>query len=165
MAMSSRDKVVTKASASIPPICRVLITNFEPLFAFSGAILLFINPEQYLSSLTRGQGARTYQSSQQWIYTQLAGGWLLIVFLESVILRLVDDLRVWRLICVAMLLSDICYTHSCAQAVGGWSEWLIVPHWTTEDWIAFVTTWPFVLSRVAIVTGLGIGHGRSAKTN
>lgn len=162
--MATHDGAVIKATTAIPAILRILITTFEPLFAFAGVILLFINPQQYLSSLTRGQGAETYKPSQQWVYTQLAGGWLLIVFLETVLLRLVDDLRVWRLTCVAILISDVCYTHSCAQAVGGWSEWLNVTHWTTEDWIAFATTWPFVLSRIAIVTGVGIEHDRSTKT-
>lgn len=154
----------TKATTSIPAVYRVLINTLEPLFAFSGAILLLIKPQQYLDSLTRGQGGGAYDPSQQWVYTQLSGGWLLIVFLEAVILRLVDDLRVWRLVCIGILLSDICYTHSCAQALGGWSEWLNVTHWTLEDWTVTITTWPFVLTRVAIVLGFGIRGGSSIKS-
>lgn len=154
--MSTRDVTVTKATTAIPTVYRVLINSFEPFFAFAGAILLFVKPSQYLDSITRGQGARLYHPSQQWIYTELAGGWLLIVFLEAVLLRLVDDLRVWRLVCMAMLLSDVCYTHSCAQAVGGWAEWLNLAHWTVEDWTCAVTTWPFVLCRVAILSGIAV---------
>lgn len=58
---------------------------------------------------------------------------------------------------MGMLLSDVCYTHSCAQAVGGWSEWVKIGEWTAEDWMVTVTTWPFVLARVAIVLGIGVG--------
>lgn len=157
--MSFKQPAIIKASETIPGIYRALITNLEPAFALAGAILLLVKPEQYLSSLTRGAGAAAYVPSHQWIYTQLAGGWLVIVFCEGVILRLVDDLRVWRLVCIGVLLSDALYTHSCAQAVGGWNEWLQITHWTLEDWTVTVTTWPFVLTRLAIVLGLSIqGH-------
>lgn len=162
--MNGEGVASTKATAVIPFVYRILITRLEPLFALAGVILLFVNPEQYLDSLTRGQGAAAYDPSLQWILTQLAGGWLLIVFLEAVILTLVDDLRVWRLVCVAMLLSDICYTHSCAQALGGWGEWLDVTHWTGEDWTATITTWPFVLTRAAIVLRLGVRDDDKAKS-
>lgn len=161
--MAQSDSNAVKATMAIPWIQRLLVTTFEPLFALSGSILVCIKPEQYLSSLTRGQGAATYHPSQQWVYTQLAGGWLVIVFLEAVILRLVDDLRLWRLICLAILLSDALYTHSCAQAVGGWGEWLNIAHWTIEDWTVTITTWPFVFSRIAIVLGLGIRGGGRGK--
>lgn len=154
--MASANGKAIKATTAIPWIQRLLITTLEPLFALSGSILLCIRPEQYLSSLTRGQGAEIYSPSQQWIYTQLAGAWLVIVFLEAVILRLVDDLRIWRLICWAILLSDVLYTHSCAQAVGGWGEWLNLAHWTLEDWTVTITTWPFVFSRISIVLGFRI---------
>lgn len=157
--MATSNGTVVKATTAIPAVYRILITSFEPLFAFSGAILLLIRPEQYLDSLTRGQGAEAYRASEQWVYTQLSGGWLVIVFLEAVILRLVDDLRLWRLVCMAILLSDVLYTHSCAQAVGGWSEWLQLAHWTLEDWTITITTWPFVLTRVAIVLGVGVNDG------
>lgn len=75
-------------------------------------------------------------------------------------LRFVDDVRVWKLLCMAILLSDILYTHSCAEAVGGWTEWFKLSNWTMEDWLVTLTTWPFVLIRVAIVLGIGHRDGR-----
>lgn len=122
--MTARSQNVTRATDAIPPLIRTLITTLEPLLALSGAVLLLTHPQLYLSSLTRNTA--TSDPSQQWIYTQLAGGWLLIVFLEAVLLRLVDDVRVWRLVCWALLASDVCYTHACALAVGGWGEWVVV---------------------------------------
>jgi hypothetical protein len=56
---------------------------------------------------------------------------------------------------MGMLLSDLAYTHSVAEAVGGWQEWVILQNWTVEDWFVTITTWPFVLTRIAIVLGIG----------
>jgi hypothetical protein len=55
-----------------------------------------------------------------------------------------------------MLLSDLAYIHSVAEALGGWHEWLQVQNWTAEDWVVTITTYPFVLSRIAIVLGIGL---------
>lgn len=64
-----------------------------------------------------------------------------------------------------MLMSDALYTHSCAEAVGGWGTWLMVSDWTRDDWIVFVTTWPFVLSRLTIMLGFGLkGRSESERT-
>ena len=160
--MASKSDAPTKASTTIPSLCRIPLLYFEPLFALAGAILVYVDPLIYVSQLTRNN-VRTLDASANFIYTELAGAWLHFAFTEAVVLRFVDDVRVWRLLCMGMLLSDIPYCHSVAQAVGGWGEWLIVSHWTREDWIAAVTTWPFVLSRVAIVLGIGFKGSESGK--
>ena len=81
---------------------------------------------------------------------------MFISFTEAIIFRLVDDLKLWRLLCMGILLSDIAYCHSCAEAVGGWGEWVRLANWTMDDWIVTVTTWPFVFARLAIVFGIGL---------
>lgn len=145
----------TGQSTAIPYLYRFLLLNVEPLFALNGAILVLFKPDMYLSTMTRGM-LSTIQPSSRFIYTQLAGGWLFLAFAEGVILRLVDDLRVWRLLCLGILLgSDIAYCHSCAQALGGWDVWLRVMDWTKEDWAVSLGTWPFVFVRLAIVMGIG----------
>ena len=63
------------------------------------------------------------------------------------------------MVATAILLSDVLYTHSLAQAVGGWGEWIVLSKWTVMDWAAAVGTWPFVLVRVGIVLGL-FGNGK-----
>lgn len=152
MAMTS--KTVTATSA-IPYLYRFLLLNVEPAFAFNGAVLVHINPLKYVAAMTRNS-IQDLDSSTQFIYTELAGAWLYFAFTEAVVLRLVDHLSVWRLLCMGMLLSDLGYCHSCAQAVGGWSVWLQITSWTPEDWIVTLTTWPFVLTRLAIVLGIGL---------
>lgn len=143
------------ASAAIPLLFRILLLYFEPLFAFAGAVLVLTKPEAYVSQTSRNLMSAIDPHSH-FIYTQLAGGWLHFAFTEAVVLRLVDDVRVWRLLCMGMLLSDLAYCHSVAQGIGGWTVWLNVFAWTKDDWMVTLTTWPFVITRLAIASGLGI---------
>ena len=67
--------------------------------------------------MTRALG--TFRADTRFLYTELAGAWLYFAFVEVIVLRLFDDLRLWRLLCLGMLLSDVPYFYSTAQAVGG----------------------------------------------
>lgn len=153
--MASTTSTTATATTVIPPVFRALLLYIEPIFAFNGAVLLLYDPLKYVSTMTR-HSTTTYDSSTDFIYTELAGAWLHFAFTEALVLRLVDHISVWRLLCASMLLSDFAYCHSCAQAVGGWNVWVDLTRWTVEDWIVTVTTWPFVLTRVAIVLGIGL---------
>jgi hypothetical protein len=143
------------ASARIPPIYRFLLLNVESIFALGGVILLLFAPTMYTSQMTR-HTLTTIQPASEFIYTELLGGWLHFAFTEAIVLRLVDDYRVWRLLCMGMLLSDLAYVHSCAQAIGGWGVWVQVGGWTVDEWVVTLTTWPFLLTRLAIVSGVGM---------
>ncbi|EMC93800.1 hypothetical protein BAUCODRAFT_75051 [Baudoinia panamericana UAMH 10762] len=143
------------ASTAIPSPLRVMLLYVEPLFALSGVATVLLNPDKYTSTLTRGNVIHT-DPRLAFLWTTVVGGWLHFAFTEAVVLRLVDDLGVWRLLCIGMLLSDLAYTHSCAQALGGWAEWVDVTRWTSEDWVVTVTTWPFIVVRMAIVFGIGV---------
>ncbi|EME40306.1 hypothetical protein DOTSEDRAFT_74939 [Dothistroma septosporum NZE10] len=144
-----------KASDSIPYLYRFLLTNVESLAALGGIILILTNPGFYLGGMTR-EVITSYPSQYDFLLWQIAGGWAFIVFTESVILRFVDDLRVWRYLCMGILCCDAFYTQSTAMAVRGWGEWLDLGKWTAQDLVAAVMTWPFVLTRVAIVLGVGV---------
>jgi hypothetical protein len=148
--------VPIRATDSIPWIPRLCLTTFEPLVAVSGAIQVITQPQVYIAILTRTATSDIHPAAlgNTWIYTQLAGGWLIIAFLEAVLLRVVDDLRVWKLVCMAVLLSDVCYVLSAVEAAGGWTEHFAWWKWTVMDLTAQITTWPFVLSRIGVLTGL-----------
>lgn len=145
---------IIPATAAVPPLSRLLITTIEPALAVSGALLAFRQPRAYLSTMTRRAG--TFSSDTVFLYTELGGAWLYFAFVEAVVLRLYDDLWLWRLLCAGMLLSDAAYCHSAAQAVGGWGSWVTFEDWTVEDWVVLITTAPMVLARLLLVLGVGV---------
>ncbi|KAL1848936.1 hypothetical protein VTK73DRAFT_9981 [Phialemonium thermophilum] len=161
MAASAAPATVS-AEASVPFVYRLVLTTIEPLFATSGALMAFRSPAAYLSTMTRG--ATFFLPDTAFVYTELGGAWLLFAFLEAVVLRAFDDLRLWRLLCAGMLLSDAAYCHSAAQAVGGWAQWVVLSRWTAEDWLVFWSTAPMVLVRVLIVLGVGVRVPRQDAT-
>lgn len=130
-----------------------MLTTIEPILALLGAITVVVNPAKYLSTMTRDTVG--YDPATAFLYTQLCGAWLVFAINEALVLRLVDNRRVWKLMCLGMLASDFCYMHSCAQANGGWTEWIQLQQWSTEDWAVFVTTFPPVTTRVLLVLGIG----------
>lgn len=148
------------AKASVPYIYRLILLTVEPLFAVMGSALVLVDPSTYLGSITRHSIA--FAPDTTFLYTALGGSWLYFAFVEAVVLRLFDDLALWRVLCLGMLLSDFAFCHSTAQAVGGWSAYVKIGDWTAEDWVAFATTAPMVLTRVLIVLGAGVKRSPTA---
>lgn len=148
------------AKASVPQVYRLILLTIEPLFAVMGSALVFIDASTYLGGITRHSVAFTPDTT--FLYTALGGSWLYFAFVEAVVLRLFDDLALWRVLCTGMLLSDFAFCHSTAQAVGGWGSYVEVGDWTAEDWVALVTTAPMVLTRILLVLGVGIKRSPTA---
>lgn len=142
------------AKLALPFIYRLIITTIEPAFAVMGSILVLRNPAMYAGSVTRHSLA--YTPDTAFLYTGLGGAWLYFAFVEAVVLRLVDDLFLWRVLCFGMLFSDFLFLHSMAQAVGGWAVYSDLAAWTAEDWAGMAGTAPMVLTRILIVLGIGL---------
>ncbi|ERT00289.1 hypothetical protein HMPREF1624_03660 [Sporothrix schenckii ATCC 58251] len=156
---STQTSAATAGASPIHWLYRLMLNTLEPFFAFNGALLVFRDPDSYLSTMTRHSIA--YPADQgdaaAFLYTQLGGGWLYFAFVEAIVLRLYpNDTRLWRWLCMGMLLSDAAYAHGCAQALGGWAAWADVAQWTGADWMVFWTTAPPLLARLLFVLGLGV---------
>lgn len=145
---------VTRASTALPLLYRLTLLLIEPLCALNGALMTFFSPAAYVAGITHD--ASLYAPANQFLYTQLGGAWLLFALNEALVLRLVDDLRVWRLLCWGMLASDAVYHVSAVQAVGGWEVFSDVGRWNSFDWAVFVSAVVPMVVRVFIVTGVGI---------
>jgi hypothetical protein len=152
---------ITKASSSLPLAYRLTLLLLEPLFALNGAVMTFRNPADYVASITHDPAL--YSPRNQFLYTQLGGAWLMFAFNEAVVLRLVDDLRVWRLLCLGMLVSDVVYHVSSVQAVGGWEVFVRVGGWSAFDWAVFVSAVGPMVVRVLVVAGVGVRKGEKGK--
>jgi hypothetical protein len=153
------------ATGSIPFIYRLIITTIEPLMSINGALMALYTPQKYLATMTRDKAI--FAPDTTFLYTELAGAWLYLTFVEAVVMRMFDDLRLWRVLCAGMLLSDVAYHHSAAQAVGSWSLYIDVAQWATMDWAVFLSNVITILPRILIVLGVGIktslGKGYAAR--
>ena len=148
MAPTSQTATVS-ATATIPLLYRILLLYIEPFFAVNGAFIAFFRPAQYAALLTRA--SVPYDPSTQYLYTSIGGLWLMFAFNQAVILRLYDDVRLWKLLCVGMLLSDAGHSWAMIQGLGGWSQWIKIGEWVTSDWNLFLTSLPFAVVRVLVL--------------
>ncbi|KAK2066633.1 hypothetical protein P8C59_000432 [Phyllachora maydis] len=157
---ANKATTTTSARAALPGWYRLVLTTVEPLSTLLGSLHVLrstAGQAQYLAMFTRG--AVVHQAGDTaFLHTQLAGAWLSMAFHGAVTLRAAaaDDLRVWRLYCAAMLLSDALFAHSTAQAVGGWAIWLRAWEWGAGDWVLFWGSWPFAAVRVLVLLGFGV---------
>ena len=147
---------------TIPFLYRLTITTIEPLFAITGVVQAVRYPSDYMSVMTRGAVASTPE--RQFLHTQLAGAWVFFAFVEAVVLRVVhdDDERLWRFLTGGMLLSDLAWCHSAAQAVGGWTTWANWAAWTAQDHWMFWTSAPIAVMRICIVLRIGLKEDRAS---
>lgn len=144
-----------KASTTIPYIFRFIVLYLETALAFTGVIELLTFPGIYISQVTR-ESITELDPPLQLMTTQLAGGWLLMFFIEGIALRMLDDVRVWRILLLGTLFFDALYFYSLPQAVGGWSEWVVLSNWTGSEWLVAAVSFPFTATRLAIVLGVGL---------
>lgn len=148
----------------IPLTYRILLTILEPLFALNGAAMTLFNPASYLGMMTRGAATTSYNPDTQFLYTELAGAWLYFAFAKAVILGYshAADVRLWRLLCAGVLLSDAAYCLSIVQASpggGNWESWvgsLVAGEWTLNDWLVVLSSVVPAFVRVLVVFGIGI---------
>ncbi|KAL5615224.1 hypothetical protein BROUX41_005280 [Berkeleyomyces rouxiae] len=148
----------TTATAAFPAMIRFLLTTFEPLTALNGVYLALFDPPAIAQLMTRQPapaGAEPLTATTVFLFSGLAGGWLLHAALGAGVLRAVDDARVWRGVCAAMLLSDAVFVHATMAGIGGLRRWADVAAWSATEAAANAVTFGMLAVRVWVVLGGG----------
>lgn len=137
----------------IPFVYRLTFNWIEPVLAFGGAIQSYVSPRALLAIQTPSV---QYHDSMHPIFTQLAGGWVLLAFNDAVTLRLTQDVRVWTSLLTAGLLSDIIYTSSLIEDLGP-AVFFNPAKWSFIHAFTLLTTIPPLLIKVAFIARIGLG--------
>ena len=99
----------------IPLLYRILLLWYEPLSAINGAFLCHWNPTFFLRTMS---DSAVYAPSHQVIFDQLAATYTLFAFNEAVVLRLTNDLRIWKAMVAGILLCDLVHLYGSWAAMG-----------------------------------------------
>jgi hypothetical protein len=137
----------------------LLFLWYEPIAALGGAILCHFDAPQFLNTM---DATAIYQPSSQVIFDQLAGTYVLFAFNEGILLRLVKNLRVWKIVMVGILACDVLHLYA-SWCVMGTSVFVRPWLWRPEDWLAVGTIWVPVLVRVAFLNEMGFKDMRGMK--
>lgn len=140
--------------SSLPLVYRVLFLYFEPMGALLGSLLLHFSPQKFLTTM---RPDLVYDAMHQVVYDMLAATYVLFAFNEAVILRLTNDLRIWKALLCGILLCDAIHLYGSCSALGNsvfWNPLL----WRWEDAVNLGSLWLQGAIRVAFIYGLGLDH-------
>ncbi|KAH6995128.1 hypothetical protein EDB80DRAFT_728680 [Ilyonectria destructans] len=151
--------MATQSRLNIPVVYRILFLYVEPFLAFAGSIMLHFTPSEFLSKIAPNA---KYAPDNQVVYDQVAAFYILTVFNLAVILRITNDIRMWRAILMGVLLCDTLHLSANWRALGSAIFW--DPRtWSGDDWGNLGFLWGHALARVAFLAGFGIELGGAAK--
>lgn len=149
----------TSSVPSIPLVYRLLLLYLEPLAAFNGAILSHFQPTLYLRTMSP---RAVYAPSSQVVFDQLAATYFLFAFNEAVVLRVANDLRVWKAMVLGILICDIIHLYGSWLALG--TENMLNPWlWRWEDAVNIGMLVGPGAMRIAFLMGVGIAKSEKAK--
>ncbi|ORY64102.1 uncharacterized protein BCR38DRAFT_434011 [Pseudomassariella vexata] len=140
------------------PLPYLLVFHYvEPLFATLGALQALLSPGALVHM---SLPSISYTPALRPLFTQLAGSWLMFAFHDAVTLRIYrDDVRIWRHILGAAILSDVGYTASLVQSMG-W-EWFLNPlRWDLVNGFTILSTVGPLVAKVLFVLGVGVPGDR-----
>jgi hypothetical protein len=147
--------------AAIPTPYRLVFLYLEPISTLSGAVFAhFLQPE-YLA-LTHAASApapgQSVPTATSIVLTQLANLYLLLCVNEALVLRVTDDVRVWKTFLFGLLLADLGHLYS-VRLVGRWVYWDLW-RWNAIDWgnVGFV----YFLAAARVLMLLDVGFKRDA---
>ncbi|KAI0132427.1 hypothetical protein BJ170DRAFT_247941 [Xylariales sp. AK1849] len=139
-------------SHKIPFLYRFVFLYFEPAGALLGSALLHFHPQPFLSAVSP---TAAYTASNQVVYDMLAATYVLFAFNEAVLLRLTDDILVWRTILLGILLCDAIHLYGSWSALGTEVFWNPLM-WRWEDITNLGSLWGQGAIRVAFLCGIGL---------
>ena len=138
-------------------IYRLTFTIIEPFMAFMGICQIHFDPASYLAIANPNV---VYVSTMQPLLTSILGGWLVICFNDLITLRVFSrNVKLWRLVLSAHLLSDLAYSYAVCQDMGI-ARFVNPTVWSGVDWLTLGTTIPPLVLKVAFILGLGVNVTR-----
>ncbi|KAL9603272.1 MAG: hypothetical protein Q9219_001294 [cf. Caloplaca sp. 3 TL-2023] len=138
----------------IPLPYRFLFLYFEPIAAFSGALLTFFTPASYLLTLSP---TAKYTSDTFPIYAQMTGHLILFAWLQLYLLRATSSVKLWKIVLFGMFMCDVVHVYSSCVGLGP-ERIYDLKVWRIEEWVSLVTTGVVAVMRLAFCLGVGVGQ-------
>ncbi|KAH7141444.1 hypothetical protein B0J13DRAFT_556847 [Dactylonectria estremocensis] len=138
------------APLNIPLVYRALFLYYEPFVAFLGAGIVHFTPAKFLNTMSSNA---KYAPDNKVIYDQLAATYFLIAFNNAVVLRVTNDIQVWRAMQIGMLLCDVLHLYGSRITLGSLVFW-DPRSWRREDWVNMGSLCGPAAIRLAFLAGV-----------
>ncbi|MCJ1247381.1 hypothetical protein MMC30_004595 [Trapelia coarctata] len=133
---------------------RLLMLYIDPILIFAGAVLQHFAPSFYLAHMSPHSTPSTYDPASQIVFDQLAASYVLFAWIEAVVLRSTNNLKVWKTVLLGILICDVLHLYGTWLTMG--SLFWDLGAWTGFNWINIGTLALFGATRMAFLIGVGL---------
>ncbi|EMD00504.1 hypothetical protein BAUCODRAFT_172118 [Baudoinia panamericana UAMH 10762] len=158
MAQQARTVSGSAAVPVIPLIYRLFFLYIEPVFTAIGAIYaldVFGLQHEYMQlTYPTSAGLLGASKRESIILNQLGNMYFIFAFNEALVLRATNDLRVWRIFLLGLLIADLGHLYSVHSVGVGiyWSAWA----WNSMYWGNLGFVYLGATMRTCFLLGLGL---------
>ncbi|KKY24813.1 hypothetical protein UCRPC4_g02343 [Phaeomoniella chlamydospora] len=148
---------------AIPWVYRAFFLYIEPFATLVGAFYAWFQPSYYLqlTDASSAPGILGLPLATQIALRQLGNLYMCFAFNEAVVLRVTDDLRVWRFLLLGLLIADFGHLFSCYPL--GLRIYYDVMNWNAIDAGNIGFVYCGLLTRISFFSGLGFAKPALAK--
>ena len=137
----------------LPLFYRIIFLYVEPLAVTSGALQSFFTPAKFIHFLQPTPIA--VPKELQIVFSYLSATYLLLAWMEAVVLRCTSDQEVWRMIQLGIFLSDVFHLYASVVALG-LDRFCDPRKWRVEDRINLGLIAGNGVVRLMFILGVGI---------
>ena len=142
-------------SSHIPAFYRVAFTWFDPLVTLWSAYTVFTDPDTVVDSYAPNVRR---DPNLDMFFQQTAGYTLALCFLQTVLLRATDEVRVWKILQWAILIVNVATLYSLHWGLSNQGR-LAMGGWRGEDWACLLIALIPMLYRLAFIAEIGFPSG------
>lgn len=148
-------------------IYRAYFLWFEPLIALLGALgATFLDAKPVLVGITPismlAAASAPITPFTRALLDQLCAFWFLVAFNQAVILRVTQDLRVWKALLLGMALCDA--AHICSLVSTDMDAFVNVTAWRGSDWLNNGTLFAGLILRTMFLLGAPLRDSKDKRS-
>jgi hypothetical protein len=125
-------------SSPMSSLFYVFFVFIEPFLALNGAILAIFSPKAFLDSVLPLSTSKAPEAETtpflRYLLVYIGSLYLFVAYLKVVLLRNQSDTRIWRIVVVGLILSDLGHLGAIQILLPGFEIYWNVPLWRVEDW-------------------------------
>lgn len=153
--------MASKDFSNIPTFYRLYFSWLDPAVCVWGSYMDFFTPA-FVVAATLPPSISPHNTYYDWVLYQLGGALLSILVIDVVLLRYTNDINIWKIWEVAVLVYDLGLLYSFYRALELQGR-LSFGALRFEDWGAIVITAQAAVVRSAFILGVGLSASGSRR--
>ena len=150
--------------ANIPLLYQIFLLWVEPVAVLAGAYYAWLKPSTYLE-YTHAQSAPGLLGlpvATHVVLRQLGNLYVAFAINEALVLRVTNDLKVWRALLLGLLIADFGHLYSCFPL--GLKMYYDVGNWNAMAYGNYFFVYCGATTRICFLLGVGMGESKKART-